>query len=293
MTDAAAAVDTTGTDTATQPSTDTGQPANQPWYSTLDPDSQNWVAAKGWKKDNASEIIGPVINSYRNAEQLISKVKGEPDRIVVMPKDFNNQAEVSAYYEKIGVPKDIAGYGISPAEGETELDDMLKGFAETSLKAGAPKQAVEQQIKFYRDYVNQAMEQQEQSIKASMAEQQQEYIRESGPKLEENKAYIAQALQKFPELDEFAEIIERSPEGTKKFMKVLENMGRAMGEHRAVGVGSDPAGGGMSMEAAKQAIGQFNLDSTKVSALMNESHPGHSAAKAEFQRLHRMAAGMK
>ena len=126
-----------------------------------------------------------------------------------------------------------------------------------------------------------------------MAEQQQEYIRESGPKLEENKAYIAQALQKFPELDEFAEIIERSPEGTKKFMKVLENMGRAMGEHRAVGVGNDPAGGGMSMEAAKQAIGQFNLDSTKVSALMNESHPGHSAAKAEFQRLHRMAAGMK
>src|SRR5574343_370581 len=136
MTDANAAVTNTGTDTSSATPNPESTAANQPWHSTLDPDSQNWLAAKGWKKDNPAEIIGPIVNSYRNAEQLISKVKGEPDRIVVMPKDFNNQEEVSAYYEKIGVPKDIAGYGITPAEGETELDDMLKGFAETSLKAG-------------------------------------------------------------------------------------------------------------------------------------------------------------
>lgn len=295
MTDAASAAPA-GTEQTAAPA-ETSQPtesSNQPWHSTLDADTKNWAASKGFTKDNAGDVVIPLLNSYRNAEKLISQVKGDPDRIVLMPKDFANEKEVREYYDKIGVPKDVGGYGLPANDGETELDDMLKGFAEVSLKHGAPKGAVEQQVAYYRNYIKGIQERNEAEFQASKKAQFAEFESESGPALEQNRSYAAAAMQKFPELDEFAEVIERHvPGGAKKLLSYMVKVGQSIGEHKAIGVGNDPSGGGMSVDAAKEALGKFNLDATKRAALTNESHPAHKAVKEEFMRLNRLAVGMK
>jgi len=287
MTEANAAANA-GTETA---DTATQTASNEAWYSSMDEESQNWIAAKGWKKDNAAEVIGPALTSYRNAEQLISKIKGDPDRILVMPKDFNNADEVRSFYDKLGVPKDVGGYEIKPVGDETVLDSVVSKVAETALKHGVSKTAMQAIVNDYRAEVGKIMEDRAVETKQSLDRQFEEFEQESGADFERNRSYAAEAIKTFPELEGIAQEIEKIPGGAKIYLQHMVNIGKRLGEHRSVGVGEQEAGGGMSREAATAALGQFQMDSNKQAALLNPNHPAHKATMAEFQRLHAQAAG--
>lgn len=81
-----------------------------------DPSNQEWLAKKGFTDPDA------VVKSYREAEKALRE-SGK----VKIPGEGASEAEISAYREAIGAPKDAAGYAIEvPAEAkEYEIDTAV------------------------------------------------------------------------------------------------------------------------------------------------------------------------
>jgi hypothetical protein len=283
MTDSAATA-TTDT-TSTTNTTNTSTASNAPWYGTVDNDTQNWLNSKAF-----GEADGPtkMLTSYRNMESLFGKIKADPDRVILFPKDMNNQEEVAAFREKIGVPKDINGYNLKEVLG-SDPDVITTAVAERALKAGVPKEGLSEIIKAHREETTKLINEYKEQNLARRTSEIQEFEQAAGRDLEQKKAHVTAALKRFPQLEKFAEAIEAVPGGAKDYLSYLAEVGKALGEHTNVGVGSNADPSAMSSAAAKEALGKFNLDPIKIKALFDESHPGHAAAKAEYLRLNNMA----
>jgi hypothetical protein len=99
------------------------------------PERAEYVKNKGWK------TAGDMLDSYANLEQVVGLERGgQADRILVAPKADAKPEEVAAFWDKaakVGVPEDVAGYGIQVPDGLDpapfeEIGGMLH-------KAGIPK----------------------------------------------------------------------------------------------------------------------------------------------------------
>lgn len=290
MTDTATAA-TAGTDTgATTTDTTTTTAAtgaatsNDAWYSSYDSETKNWLDSKGWSDPDPIKSLQKIIPSGRNAEQLISKIKGDPSRILVMPKDMNNADEVSAFYEKLGVPKDIKDYGL-----DIENPNM-KSFVEMAQKAGIPKEAAGKFTEWAKSIAEQSQIAEVQKYQETSASEMQEWQREMGTNFDAKMQAAKTAFTAFPELKENSADIEKAM-GTKKYMTFMSSIGSKIGEAGAAGAGGAGGNGdgGMTPSAAKQAIQAIQMDSVKSSALLDDSHPMHSVIKAEWIRLHGFA----
>ena len=289
MSEAAAAQ--AGTDTgATNQSTEaTGQPAGQSqndasWESSFDSESKNWVASKGWSGKKADEVLPLALKSYQNSEKLISQIKGDPNRILVMPKDMTNKEEVAALYEKLGTPKDTEGYGFDPK------NEGLLAYAQKAKELNLTKEQAQgvfawaDEIRQQQEQVQEQEEAQwEESSKAELAQWQ----KEMGAAYEEKLNVAKSAFNAFPEIKKHSSEIERVL-GTREYMNLVYSLGAKIGEAGAAGPNpSNVSGGGLTPSQAKQAIQELNA--TKSRELLDMSHPGHSAAKAELQRLSKFA----
>ena len=86
------------------------------WFAKMaaDNDMKAWAESKGWK-DAASADPFAIAQSYHNLEKLFGADKA--GRTVQLPKDANDKAALDAIYEKLGRPKDAAGYEIDLPEG--------------------------------------------------------------------------------------------------------------------------------------------------------------------------------
>lgn len=99
-------------------------PSNENVFESLDAESKSYVEGKGFK------TVGDVVNAYRNFE----KFQGVPQEKLLKLPDENNQAEVDAFYGKLGRPSKAEEYKFEIAEGQD--DSMAKAIAGELFKAG-------------------------------------------------------------------------------------------------------------------------------------------------------------
>lgn len=276
MTEPAAAAPA-GTEPAAQPAAQP-QASNQPWYGQAEPDDIKYLESKGWTEPDAPV---KVFQSYKNLEKLFSQVKGDPNRVLMMPKDMSNQEEVKEFYSKLGVPKDPSEYGFDPE------NEGYKEYAGLAHQLNLNKD----QAKGVMEWAQQVAQKHEESKEAQFIENSKQELdswrKEQGATYDEKIAIAKQAYTVFPELKANAEKIERAL-GTREFMNLMTNIGSKIGEAGSAGAGGN-SDFGMSPSQAKQSIQAFQGDNNKIAALANEMHPGHAAAKAEWVRLHQFA----
>ena len=209
---------------------------------------------------------------------MISTIKGSPDRIIVAPKDFNNPEEVKDYYSKIGVPANADQYELG------EMDDLLSGFAKASLEAGAPKAAVQKQVEFYRQHVQQAAEKAEADFVAGAERELSEYLQSLGNDVQREKAFFTAGQSTFPELaGENSATLERVM-GAKNYAMLMAKLGRLSGEDKVLGLGSESA---TTLRGAETQLAQLKMDAAKMSILSNPNHPQHEAVLGEWNMLHK------
>lgn len=261
---------TADTQTSTQPA------ANQSWYDGLPEEDRTHLTSKGWNDPDPAKVLPKVYKSAREAERMISTIKASPDRIIVAPKDFNNPEEVSAYYEKIGVPKDLEGYELG------EMDDMLKSVAEAGLKNGVPKGAMKAVVENYRNWVKDATEKAEAQFVEQGTKELEAYKASLGADLNTQTKFFNAGKQAFPQLAAKEADLEKVL-GVKGYIEHMAKLGRLAGEDTALGIGSADA---TQLRNGEQQLAQFKMDENRMAILGNTSHPQHQATLAEWNRLH-------
>jgi hypothetical protein len=279
MTEAAAV--STGTEQGTsqeQTGQSTGQASNQTWYGEVPQDDLKYLESKGWTGNDAPP---KVFQSYKNLEKLFSQVKGDPNRVLMMPKDMANKEEAAEFYQKLGVPKDLSEYGLDlNHEGQKE-------YAEFAHSLNLNKEQAKNVMDWAQQKAAAHQESQEKEFIEKSNSEMSDWKREQGATFEAKLNTAKQAYSAFPELKEAAGALEKSL-GTKAFMNLMHSIGSKIGEAGSAGAANNGGDFGMTPSAAKQAIAEFQ-GSTRFQALTNESHPGHQAARAEWQRLNQFA----
>lgn len=199
MTDATASGDAGQGDEQNGAGSDNGSPAAlsaaNPFDGLQDEGSRDWVETAGVKD------VESLVKMARNSESLIGKSFQKPGEDA-KPEEWD------AYYERLGRPKDVAGYELAPPEDmpedlpyDTEFADK---FAETAHKYGiTTEQAkglhdfyVNEMVTGYQSGIETNTAQLEQSTTAATAQLEKDWgARQGTPQFKENVALADRAIR--------------------------------------------------------------------------------------------------
>lgn len=247
------------------------------WYPE---DAHDYMQAKGWDKpDSASQVL----NSYRELERTFKTTTGEPNRVLLMPKDPDNQEEFANFWGKLGRPDSVEGYEQEITEGDTLLPRIL----DKAHQLGVPKSQLNGLLDEFRAWGQETNEAQE----AEAAQQREierntaldNWNKEQGSALNESLGKIKQAEQMFPELTtDVADAI-----GWDKYMNLMTSLGSRLGEHGSVD--GEDTNANLTVGSAKAAIMEMMADTNAMTAMQDEGHPAHQATKMKWEKLHQQA----
>lgn len=129
------------------------QPAQiTPWHGE---DYAEVVEKKGWDSADA------VLKSYTELE------KGMGNKVKI-PDGNSSQEEISAFYQKIGVPENAEGYEMNVPENiprDENFENVMKSVAHES---GIPKAGFEAMVKTYYDTIGAAMAQERETTQTAL-----------------------------------------------------------------------------------------------------------------------------
>lgn len=267
-TTAGAAATTTTTAAATQ----TAPPIA--WYPTADEEMVGYVQNKGWKE--ASDAVG----SYKNLEKMLGAEKA--GRTVVVPGDGADEAEINAFYDKLGRPQEASKYDIPMPEGS---DAAFVEAAKTWFhKAGlSPKQAkaVAEQ---WNEYVAGVTKSGTEATAAGLAKDQTDLQNQWGAAYDQNLALAQKTRSTLgvtdAEIDKLSTVI-----GLKRTIEMFHQLGTRTGEADFVPGTGNVNNGALTPGQAQARITELKSDRDWV----RRYTAGGKAEQAELTRLHQFA----
>lgn len=178
---------------------DNGSPtaltAANPFDGLQDEGSREWIETAGVKD------VESLVKMARNSESKIGKS-------FQMPGPDAEQSEIDAFYERLGRPKDVSGYELTPPEDMPEdlpYDTEFAGkFAETAHKFGiTTEQAkglhdfyVNEMVGTFQSGIEASTAQLEQSTSAATAQLEKDWGAKQGtPQFKENVALADRAIR--------------------------------------------------------------------------------------------------
>lgn len=232
-----------------------------------DPELVGYVQNKGWKQP------ADVLEGYRNLE----KMRGVPaERLLTLPANDADEATRAQFYEKLGRPKEPAGYEFDLGE-NNPFDGPLR---EAFHKHGVSKEQAEGVLKDYLAAEQAHMTRQQEEHALNVQTEHKALLKEWGQAAEQNLDTVRQAQKALgwdnDTLDKVAGAL-----GHRKTMEMLHSIGMRKGEADFV-VGN--GGGGNQMLTPGQAR-------AKIAELRNDKGwadrylKGDSKARAELQAL--------
>lgn len=248
----------------------------------------NWIDAigdadlKGWAQNKGFKEPADALNSYRNLEKLMGADKA--GRTVVLPAKWDDPAEVGAFFDKLGRPKDPAGYTM-PKEGVDA--DMAKWAQSTFHEAGLTPRQAELVIGKWQEMIGGKTAATQEAYQARVAQEADALKGEWGAAYNDK---IAQAKAAAKSLGVDAATIDKleSTLGFGSLMKFFSEIGAKVGEDNMVtGQGPRSFDGAMTPDAAKAEITRLRADSEFVRRYV----AGDAESRAKMERLHRWAYG--
>lgn len=252
-----------------------GGAAAQDWTTGLAEDVRGFVQTKGWK--GPADVIG----SYTNLEKLLGADKA--GRALVPPKDDAAPEEWSAFYNKLGRPEAPDGYKIPVPDGDA--GEFAKTASTWFHEAGLTAKQAETLAAKWNEHMGGTLQQQQAEYAQKSAVDLQDLQKEWGKDFETNAELARRARREAGLSDAEGQAIERAL-GLSKAAKVFAFLGKQFAEAPMKGGEGDIRGNfGATPEAAKARIAALKADpdwSAKYVA-------GNADARAEFERLHRIA----
>lgn len=270
-------VDQTAPADGGQGGTPSSAPAPSNWIEAIpDADLKGWAQNKGFKEPTDA------LNSYRNLEKLMGADKA--GRTVVLPAKWDDAAEVGAFYEKLGRPKDPGGYTM-PKEGVDA--DMAKWAQSTFHEAGLTPRQAELVIGKWQEMIGGKTAATQEAYQARVAQESEALKGEWGAAYNDKLAQAKAAAKSFGVDSETVDKLENAL-GFGGLMKFFAEIGARMGEDKMVsGTTSGSFNGAMTPEQARTEIQRLRGDSEFVRRYV----AGDADSRMKMERLHRWAFG--
>lgn len=189
------------------------------WVAGLDDAGKAFVGNKGWKSPS------DVLASYRNLEGQLGADK------LVIPKGADDKAGWDAVWEKLGRPKDVAGYDLKAVlpEGSPVNEDFMKHMLPALHGAGLTQSQVAAATKAYQDFATNAMKAADGAFEQESALAVVELDKEWGAQAIRNKEVARRAAAEFGVKPDVLDKMERAV-GTKDLLKLFHAIGEKLVE---------------------------------------------------------------
>nr|WP_298688994.1 hypothetical protein [uncultured Dongia sp.] len=247
------------------------------WRADLDDGLGALVQQKGWR--SARDVLA----SYQNLEKLVGG-----DRVAVPGRDAG--AEVwGPVWDKLGRPKNAAGYAFAPPEGISYDQAHADWFRETAFKLGLSQD----QARELHDAFLEHFPATEEAPSDEMPDEPEVDLRQLwGRQYDRNMAAARRAYGAFVGDEKpFNEIADGIGEGA--LMDLLAKVGRAIGEDsitaRADAKGNGPRSAGEALSEIARLQQAAKADAKHP--YVNKTHPEHKATVKRMEDLFAVAYG--
>lgn len=245
-------------------------PAEVKWLEGADQDTLAYVQRKGWNSP------ADVLTAFRGAEKFIS---APVEQRVVIPGDSADEATRNAFYDKLGRPKDAAGYEFKLGEQDAVYEKGLKDlFHKNGLSGSQAKNVIEGYGALAKAENDKALE----AKAAALQGDHQKLMAEWGQAAQQNLQLVRRGAELLGFKNEDIDALG-SALGHSRAMKLLHSVAARSGEADFVaGDSSRPAGTGLLTPAQADArLQELRRNPEWASKALNIGTP----ERAEMQRL--------
>jgi hypothetical protein len=227
-----------------------------------------------------------LLKSYVNAQKMLGKDK------VVIPRADGPDAELDAFYEKLGWSKDTTKYELKSFEEQKDLTpEFKKAFKDFAHKNRLPAQAADKFAQFFNEQTEAGKKQVAESSKKRFDDGVSELKKEWGTAFE-RKIQAAKVVINEHGGEEFNKYLRESGLGDDtKLVKFLANLSESIyGEEKL----STEAGKSNGLLTIDEAVNEKNnMYRDPKSAYLNAKDPGHAAAVQRMLKLNEIITGKK
>lgn len=254
-------------------------PTDGDWLKTLPAELQS--------NQNLSKFkdVAALAKSYIDVQPLIGGEK------IPKPSEKWGDSDWQAHYQRLGRP-DTADKYTDPKDAKLPegmaIDPAgIKGFREAAHKAGLTDKQYQAALAFYMGDMGKRFTEQSSAMQQTRVDSEATLKSEWGGKYEQNLTMANQALIQLG-----GEQLQTSIKGNPimndpHFIKMLHKLAVMTSEDTTTGGGPRVILAGEAQ--AKAQIEAKKADKTFTAALLSRQDPGHAAAKAEWNRLHKIA----
>ena len=235
-----------------------------------------------WAQDSSMQNIKSVADlakGYVHAQRLVGKDK------IVMPNEHSTPEEKKAFYQKLGLPENVDGYGISHSDESSLSEDTMKDFVAKAHEVGIMPEAAKSMLAWHEankvaeaEAANTAYAKQ---VETTISELKQEY----GQAFEAKVNMANTVLDKVASPEQIQAMRDSGMLNDKNFITTLVGIAESMSSEAGFDI-NPKSDGRLSPSEADRRIKEIRGDFSH--AYHNSAHPNHENAVKEVTDLYTM-----
>lgn len=255
--------------------------------SSLDEAVRGHITTAGWDQLEPPAALAAVVGKWREAE---TKLGGPADELVRIPKGAD-AAALAPVYEKLGVPKEAAGYEFKDVQAPDELRERVRQYAvEHKLTQGQANALLTARAAEVAGADKSRLE----GIGTAVQVATQALDSKWGTEAPMRKFHASKVMEHFGlTADDLATFSGSDASKYVGYMEKFAALGVRMAEAKIFD-GTLPGGssGALTPDQARAKISALNGDASFIARRMHDDEKVRYAAAEELMQLERLARGI-
>ena len=254
------------------------------WHTGVDADTVGFWQNKGLKFEDPKEFSTGLTKMYRDLERHIGV---PPDQILKIPKKDAPEADVRAFRERLGMPKEAKDYDfttIKDAAGNPIAQDLADEMRTAAHKAGLSKEAAVEMAAATQRRIDARAAQQKTLNDGKLAEEQARLKADWGPNFDFNHLKAREGARRLGITPEAVTLLEQQI-GYAAVMNAMRKIGVGTSEDTFVERGAGSDGAPTTQSGALSRINDLMADKAWAARYL----AGGATERRELESLQRQA----
>lgn len=256
------------------------------WHEGIDAEIIGHAQNKGWKLDDPKEAF---VGAVKQARELERHFGVPPDQLLKMPKANAPEAEIKAFWQRLGAPADAKEYdfaAVKHADGNPIAQPLADAIRSVAATAHLPKDAATAVATAVAKHLDSAKAEADAGAATKLAEEKAALAKSWGTNGDLNKLTAMQGAKRLGVTPEDVAALEKVV-GYSRVMEMFRKVGAGTSEDTFV-EGKPGTQGAATREAAIARKAELSNDAAWRTRFL----AGDVAAVTEMRNLDYMIAGV-